>query len=246
MDRMLYLAMSGAQQTMLAQAQVTQNLANASTTGFKADLSAFRAMPVFGPGYPSRVYAMAERPGIDFKPGVIQTTGNNLDVAINGSGFIAVQAPDGSEAYTRAGDLHLTSSGLLQTGSGHPVLGNSGPIAIPPAEKLNIGADGTITIRPIGQQANALATVDRIRLVNPPDSQLIKGADGLFHLKSGGQAPVDASVKLVSGALESSNVNVVDAMVRMIDLSRQFELGVKAMKMAQQNDASSTQILNIK
>ena len=245
MDRMVYLAMSGAKQMLQAQAMAANNLANASTTGFRADLEAMRAMPLFGPGAPSRVYAMAERPGIDFKPGAIEQTGNDLDVAIQGDGFIAVQAPDGSEAYTRAGNLALNANGMLQTGSGLQVLGNGGPIAIPPAETMQIGVDGTISIRPVGQAANTLAQLDRIKLVNPPLSQLTKGTDGLFHMKDGSTAPADAMVKVQQGALEASNVNSVSEMVNMITLQRNFELQVKAMHTAEQNDTAATRLMNM-
>ena len=245
MDRMVYLAMSGAKQMLQAQAMAANNLANASTTGFRADLEAMRAMPLFGPGAPSRVYAMAERPGIDFKPGAIEQTGNDLDVAIQGDGFIAVQAPDGSEAYTRAGNLTLNANGMLQTGSGLQVLGNGGPIAVPPAETMQIGGDGTISIRPVGQAANTLAQLDRIKLVNPPLSQLTKGTDGLFHMKDGSTAPADAMVKVQQGALEASNVNSVSEMVNMITLQRNFELQVKAMHTAEQNDTAATRLMNM-
>ncbi len=247
MDRMLYLAMSGARQTLHSQAMATNNLANATTTGFKADLAAFRAMPVFGPGHPSRVYAMAERADIDFDPGALQSTGNELDVAINGEGWIAVQSADGSEAYTRAGDLRISANGILETGAGLPVLGNGGPIAIPPAEKMEIGADGTITIRPLGQAANTLAEVDRIKLVKPARETLEKGLDGLFRIKAeeAQVAEADASVNLVSGMLEASNVNPVEEMVRMIGLQRQFELQVKAMRTAEENDSAAAQIMRM-
>lgn len=246
MDRMLYIAMSTAKQTMHAQAVNTNNLANASTTGFKADLEQFRSMPVFGQGMPSRVYAMTERPGIDFKPGPITTTGRDLDMAIQGEGWIAVQARDGSEAYTRAGDLRLDSSGMLTTGAGHPVIGNNGgPIIIPPAEALEIGSDGTISIRPIGQAASTLAEVDRIKLVNPPAAELTKGSDGLVRLMEGGTAAPDAAVTLISGALEGSNVSTVDAMVKMIELQRQYEMQVKMMNAAKENEGATDQLLKM-
>ena len=151
MDRMLYVAMSGAKQTMLAQGAISNNIANVNTTGFHQDFSAFRAMPVYGAGLPTRVYAMAERPATDFTPGMIQSTGRDLDLAINGEGWFAVQARDGSEAYTRAGDLHLAAGGVLTNGAGLPLLGNGGPIVIPAAEKIEIGVDGGVSIRPVGQ-----------------------------------------------------------------------------------------------
>lgn len=245
MDRMIYLAMSAAKQMMNAQALATNNLANASTVGFKADFESVRAMPVYGPGAPSRAYAMTERPGTNFGPGSLETTGNDLDIAINGEGYIAVQAPDGSEAYTRAGDLQITVNGQLQTGTGLPVLGNGGPIAMPQSESLTIGADGTISIRPVGQGANALAQVDRIRLVRPDPAQLTKGADGLIRLKDGSSAPPDASVRVTRGALERSNVNTVAEMVRIIEHARQYEMAVKAMATAQQMDAAGAQLLKL-
>ncbi len=243
MDRMLYVAMSGAKETLLAQATNSHNLANANTTGFLADLQQFRSMPVFGDGYPTRVYAMSERPDIDFKSGSIIQTGRELDVALNGKGWIAVQAADGSEAYTRRGDLKLDANGQLMTGNGLPVIGNGGPIAIPPAEKIDIAPDGTISIRPLGQAVNELATVDQIKLINPDNADMEKGDDGLMRLKEGADTEPDSSLQLVSGALESSNVNVVDSMVDMIELSRRFEIQVKMMKTAEQMEEGSTSIL---
>ncbi len=245
MDKLLYVAMSGASQTLLAQAANNNNLANANTTGFRADLSAFRAMPVFGPGAPSRVYAMAERPGTDFSYGSLLSTGRDLDVAVKGEGWIAVQGADGKEGYTRAGDLHISTAGLLENGAGHLVLGNSGPIAIPPAEKIEIGVDGTLSIQPTGQSATTLAVVDRIKLVKPPREDLIKGSDGLMHMKDDSVLPPDAAVGLSSGSLEASNVNPVEAMVNMISLARQFEMQVKMMRTSQEDDASAAQILRM-
>jgi flagellar basal-body rod protein FlgF len=242
---MLYIAMTGASQTMLAQTANTHNLANASTTGFRADLEAFRAMPVYGQGQPSRVYAMAERPGTDLSSGTVAATGRDLDIAVNGEGWIAVQAADGSEAYTRAGDLRVSSNGQLVNGAGRPVLGNGGPIAIPPSEKIEIGADGTITSRALGQAPNTLSAIDRIRLVNPPKADLMKGADGLMHLRGSESVAPDVNVQLVSGSLESSNVNAVEAMVNMITLSRQFEMQVKAMRTTEDIDQSAAQILRM-
>ena len=252
MDRMLYVAMSGAKQIMLAQAVNNNNLANVSTSGFRADLDAFRSMPVFGPGYPSRVYTVTENPGTDMSIGSLTTTGRELDVAVNGQGWITVQAPDGSEAYTRAGDLRVSINGQLETGAGHPVLGNGGPIAIPPFEKIEIGADGTISVLPIGQAPNSLAVVDRIKLVNPLPRDMEKRVDGLMRVKGSinqinGQGGVssDASVQLASGVLESSNVNAVEAMVKMIELSRHYETQIKMMRIAQDNDVAATQMMRM-
>lgn len=245
MDRMLYLAMSGAKQTMQAQAASTNNLANVNTTGFKADLAAARSMPVFGEGHASRVYAMTERPGINYAAGTAQFTGNELDFAINGDGFIAVQTADGGEAYTRRGDMKINANGLLENGAGQLVMGEGGPIALPPAEKIQIGVDGIITIQPLGQGVNTLAEVDRIKLVNPVLTDIQKGEDGLFRMKDGSEAQADAVVQVIPGSLESSNVNAVAEMVNMINLQRQFEMQVKAMKAVEENDESATQMMRM-
>lgn len=249
MDRMIFVAMSGAKEMMKAQTVNTNNLANVSTTGFKADFEISRSQQVFGPGYASRVYASTEggsatSAGVDFSAGSIVSTGRELDFAINGDGWFAVQTDDG-EAYTRAGNLHIDSLGQLMTASGNPVLGDGGPISIPPQAKLEIAADGTISVQPIGQPVNSLAIIDRIKLVNPPLQDLHKGLDGLMRLPEGETAVADASVTTISGSLESSNVNAVSSMVRMIELARQYESHIKLMKAAERNDESSAQMLRM-
>jgi flagellar basal-body rod protein FlgF len=191
------------------------------------------------------VYAMAERPAVNFTPGTLETTGNDLDVAVDGEGFLAVVARDGTEAYTRAGDLRLNSNGQLETGNGLPVLGNGGPVALPPAESILIASDGTVSIRAVGQGSDALATIDRLKLVKPDLKQLVKGEDGLFRLKSGANAEADGSVRVVQGALETSNVNAVSEMINMITYQRNYELQVKAMQTAQENDAAATQLMRV-
>ncbi|CAI8804951.1 flagellar basal-body rod protein FlgF [Methylocaldum szegediense] len=245
MDRALYVAMSGAKQILLAQASNANNLANANTPGFRADFEQLRSMPVFGNGYPSRVYAMTERPGTDLSMGSLQTTGRDLDVAINGEGWIAVQARDGSEAYTRAGNLQITPSGQLVTGSGLPVLGNAGPIAIPPAQKVEIGTDGTISIVPQNANPAALAILDRIKLVKPDKSLLEKGEDGLMRVRNGAPVAATNEVQLVTGSLEGSNVSTVEELVQMIELARQFEYQIKLMKTVEDNGNAGTTLMRI-
>jgi flagellar basal-body rod protein FlgF len=246
MDRSLYIAMNGAKQTMLAQGANANNLANAQTTGFKADFEQFRAMPAFGPGYPSRVYSMTERPGTNMSSGSIHTTGRDLDVAINGQGWIAVRNSDGQEAYTRAGDLRITPEGLLQNGAGLSVLGEGGePITIPPAQKMEIGTDGTITVVPQGLNATNSVVVERIKLVNPDPANLEKREDGLMHAKQAGAIPADANVTLIQGSLESSNVNALAAMVEMIELSRNFELQSKVMKNIDDTSGASAKLMQM-
>jgi flagellar basal-body rod protein FlgF len=243
MDRFLYISMTGAKETLRAQTVNNHNLANASTTGFRADLSAFQTRAIAGSGYASRAYATNSTIGFDHTPGALHSTGRDLDIGVNGEGWIAVQGRDGREAYTRAGDLRVDPSGILMTGAGHPVLGDSGPVSVPPNSSVLIGNDGTVSIVPLGQGPETTANVGRIKLVNPPLDQLERGEDGLFRMRDGSDAPADASVTVSSGVLESSNVNIADAMVNMIELSRQFDLQVKAMRTAEDNAASATQLL---
>jgi len=246
MDRSLYIAMSGAKQTLLAQTANANNLANTQTSGFKSDLEQFRSMPVFGAGYPTRIYAMTEKPGTDLSAGAMQTTGAELDVAIKGEGYFAVQGPDGKEAYTRAGDLRVTPEGLLQTGGGLQIIGQNGPIAIPPSEKLTIGGDGTISIIPLGTgNATTLVEVDRIKLVKPDAALVEKRADGLLHLKGDQAIEASADVSVVQGALESSNVNAISAMVEMIELAKNFELQTKVMKNVDENSGVSARLMQM-
>ena len=244
MDKMLYISMNAAQQTMLSQVANSNNLANVNTTGFRQDFTQFRSMPVVGPGMPTRVYSMAERPATDYQLGAIHSTDRELDISIQGEGFIAVEGRfGGGEAYTRAGDLHLTVNGQLVTGTGLAVLGEGGPISIPPAQKIDIGADGTISIVPIGEPANTLAIIDRIKLVKPELNNLYKDRTGLIRLQDGGEAPLDASVTIASGTLEGSNVDAVGALVKMIELQRQYEMQVKMMKSVDENSAASARML---
>ena len=199
MDEMIYLAMTGARQTEYAQTINSNNLANVSTTGFRADLHSFSSIPIEGPGVDARINAVVDSYGTDLSQGPINNTGRGLDVAIRGEGFLVVQAPDGSEAYTRAGDFRVGAGGLLTTGAGHLVVGDGGPVAIPPNSSLLIGGDGTISVQPLGQGPETLAIVDRIKLVKPGFENLEKGEDGLLHMKDGSEADADASVSLLSG-----------------------------------------------
>lgn len=246
MDRALYTSMTGAKHNAIAQTVHANNLANVGTGGFRRDFVAARSMGVwYGDGFPTRAHALAERPATDFAIGELRETGRDLDVAVRGPGWIAVQAPDGGEAYTRAGDLKITALGQLQTGSGLPVVGNGGPIAVPDSAKVEIGSDGTITVRPLGQGPEALATVDRIRLVNPPEGQMLKGEDGLIRLKDGGRAPPDPRVQVASGFLEGSNVNAVEALTEMLSLARQYEMQVRLMRTVDENSESAARLLQI-
>jgi flagellar basal-body rod protein FlgF len=245
MDKSLFISMTGASQNMKSQTAHANNLANLSTTGFRRDFEQARSMPVFGDGHPTRVYAMSERPGTDLSSGSMIQTGRDLDIAVEGSGWIAVQAPDGNEAYTRAGNLRIDAFGVLRTASGLPVLGNGGPIAVPPAEKIEIGSDGTVSIRALGEAPNVMVEVDRIKLVNPDDKLLRKGEDGLMRVQGELEQPADGAVRVATGFLEGSNVNAVEEMTSMLALSRQFELHVKMMRTAEENSQSTNKILQM-
>ena len=245
MDRMLYLSMAAARNTMQAQAVNSHNLANVNTAGFRADLSRFINMPLSGEGFDSRIYSLQETPGVNFAQGTIQQTGNPLDISIEGEGMLAIMLANGTEGYTRGGDLRINSAGMLETGAGYQVMGNGGPIIVPPAEKIEIGSDGTITIRPVGQDEKTLATVNRIKLVNPDVADLVKTEDGQLRHRDGLVVPPDASVRVTAGALESSNVNMVEALVNMISLARQYEMNIKTMQTVKENDESAARMLRI-
>lgn len=244
MDRGLYVAMTGAKQIMQAQAVNNHNIANLSTVGFRADAVSFDSQPIYGPGYATRVNAVAGDAGTDFSGGVMQSTSRNLDIAVNGKGFIAVRGTDGKEAYTRAGDLQVTTSGAVTTASGLSVLTEAGPLNIPPATQVSIGADGTVSVVPLGLSASASSPVDRIKLVNPPTKDLQKGDDGLFRLKAGGKAKADESVTVTSGMLESSNVNAAQSLISMIELQRLYEFQIKSINSTDQNEQAAEKLLS--
>jgi flagellar basal-body rod protein FlgF len=243
MDRLVYVAMSGAKESLRAQTANTYNLANISTIGFRADLSAFQAEQVQGPGLPSRAYATDNTVGWDASGGTLQQTGRELDVAVQGQGWIAVQGPQGTEAFTRAGDLHVDPSGQLMTAAGYPVLGDSGPVAVPPYASISVAHDGSVSIVPLGQTPATVAVCGRIKLVNPPSDSLERTDGGLFRLKNGGDSTSDATVQLIPGTLESSNVNMAAAMTNMIELARNYDMQLKSIKAAEDDDASSTKLL---
>ena len=244
MDRGLYVAMTGAKQIMQAQAVNNHNIANSSTTGFRADGVAFTSEPIYGPGYATRVNAVAGDAGTDFSSGVMMSTGSPLDIAVNGKGFISVRGADGKEAYTRAGDLQVTALGAVMTSSGFPVLSESGPLTVPPSTKVTIGTDGTVSVVPLGLSAAAQSQVDRIKLVNPSTKDLQKGSDGLLRLKSGGKAKTDETVTITSGELESSNVNAAQSLVNMIELQRLYELQIKSIKSTDENEQTAQRMMS--
>jgi flagellar basal-body rod protein FlgF len=245
MDRLIYTAMTGAKQIMEQQTTVSHNMANVGSTGFRAQVDTFRAVPVEGKGLPTRTQVVDDTIGADFTEGTIRQTGRSLDVAVQGAGWIAVQAPDGKEAYTRAGALKVSPNGILQTEGGLNVRGDSGPIAIPFETSLMIGKDGTVSSLVPGSIPETMAVLGRIKLVNPPADSIKRGDDGLFRSNTDKPVAADPQVTLLGGALEDSNVNVVDSMVRMISLGRQFDMNMSLLKNAQDNATKASQILNL-
>ena len=246
MDRLIYTAMTGAAHTLNQKATVSHNLANASTTGYRAETNAFRAVPIYGDGLPTRAFVVDSTTGADFTPGPIQQTDRNLDVAIRGSGWIAVRLPNGEEAYTRHGSLQIGPNGILQTHNGLNVVGDSGVITIPQDNRITIAKDGTVSAVPITPLPNTVATAGRIKLVDPPENQLVKGADGLFRMKDGTVPLADVNVTLMDGALEGSNVNLVHEMVSMIALARQFDMQMKMLESAERNAQQASEIMVVR
>ena len=245
MDRLIYTAMTGAKHILNQQATVTNNLANVNTSGFREQIDSFRAVPVISEGLPTRSFVVDATVGTNFAEGVIQQTGNPLDVAIKGKGWIALQLPDGTEAYTRTGHLKLDENGLLQTQNGLNVMGDGGPINVPPDTEIFIAKDGTVSGIATNTTPNVVTALGRIKLVNPPEAELVHGDDGLFRAKDGNPFDADENVEAIGGAIESSNVNIAEAMVNMISLARNFEMHMNMLKNAESNATKADQILSL-
>lgn len=242
MDRLIYTAMTGAKGTMDQQAAVAHNLANATSTGFRAELHKLRAVEVQTEAMRTRSFTVDASVANNFDQGALQRTGRAYDVALQGKGWLAVQMPDGSEAYTRNGSLDVSANGILQTHDGKPVLGDGGPVTIPPDNEISIGADGSISASQ-PDQPGVVNVVAQLKLVNPPEADLVRGDDGLFRVRGGAPAQADPNVRVAGGYLEGSNVNVVDQMVQMISLARQFEMQTRMLSTAEQNDRAAAQVL---
>ena len=246
MDKLLYIAASGASQDLTGSAIRANNLANAQTTGFKAQLEQARAMPAYGEGLPTRVFAMTESPTNDYDGGAMVQTGRELDLAIQGEGWFSVLDANGNEAYSRNGSLELGANGELKDSHGNTIVGDFGPVFLPiPLSNINIANDGTLSVRPQGAPETVLEEVGRLKFVNPDVRNMQRGADGLFRMKDGELAAEDLQVSIRNGVLEGSNVNPVEEMVSMINLQRHYEMQVKLMKRAESMDLRGNQLLRI-
>ncbi|TSD61593.1 flagellar basal body rod protein FlgF [Variovorax sp. KBS0712] len=245
MDRMLYVAMSGAKQAMEQQAVVANNMANVSTPGFRAQIATFRAVPVVGEEAPTRAFVAATTPGADFTHGPLTQTGRALDVAVGGEGWLVVQAADGGEAYTRVGNLQIGADGQLTTMGGRPVVGDNGALTVPPGSAVSIASNGLVGSRDAASTVlTGIAEVGRLKLVNPPVTDLVRGDDGLFRMRADlPPAEADEAVTLISGAIEGSNVQPVDAMVAMIANARSFEMQMKSLQTADINAQTANKLL---
>lgn len=242
MDRLIYTAMTGAKHVMEQQATNSNNLANATTTGFRAQLDSFRAVPVQGADIPTRTYVVDATVGTDYSAGAMQITGRELDVALQGKGWLVLEQADGSEALTRHGSLKISENGLLQSQNGLNIVGEGGPITIPPDLRISIGKDGTISGIPSGSQPNAVQVIGRLKLVNPAEENLQRLESGLFKTKDNAETDPDPAVSVAGGMLENSNVNVVESMVTMINLARSFDLQMKLLQNAENNANKASQI----
>jgi flagellar basal-body rod protein FlgF len=245
MDRMIYVAMTGARESLRSQTGASHNVANVSTIGFRAIQERLGSAPVAGPGLPTRVNSVGVPAGINSRNGEIQQTGRNLDLAIQGKGWLAVQDDTGRELYTRAGNLRINANGMLETAAGYAVAGSGGPVTIPPNEQLYIGDEGQVSVVGLGQPAQALAEVARLKLVSPDETRLTPRGDGVYALPEGEGAAPDPTIRVASGQLESSNVNVTEALVQMIELGRHYELQVRAMNAAESADTTAARLLRI-
>ncbi|PAX07956.1 flagellar basal-body rod protein FlgF [Sphingomonas lenta] len=247
MDKLVYTAATGLRAHMQAQAAIANNMANVSTTGYRADRVVFDRIELKGGGaaLQARTPTSEEITDADRSPGAIQTTGRPLDIAMQGDAWLAVQAADGTEAYTRRGDLSVTEAGVLQTGDGFLVMGSGGPITLPPADKVAIAADGSITIVPRGGDPNQPQAIDRLKLADPRGSNTVKGLDNLLRVRGGGVLPEDLDAKVQTGALEGSNVNMTQALVDMIENQRSYEVQANLLKEARSMDEQSASLMRL-
>lgn len=245
MDRLIYTSLTALRGAQARQTATASNLANAQTPGFRADLSEAQSLWLRGDGVESRVVSSEEVVAADMRSGTVSETGRDLDVAMQGNAMLTVQSDDGEESYTRRGDLQLSASGLLTNGEGQPVLGAQGPITIPPADKIIIDNDGKISIIPVGGDPSQPQEIDKLRLVSPSGSKIVKGLDGLFRVKGGGVLPDDPDARLTSRHLEGSNVSATETLVKMIEASRSWDTQLKLIGDARDMDTATADLMRL-
>ncbi len=245
MDRLIHTSLSAMRANMARQAVTANNLANASTTGFRAEMSSAQPLWIKGPGLSDRAVASEEVLAADMRGAATVSTGRPLDIAMNGDAMLTVQAENGDEAYTRRGDLMVWASSLLTTGDGHPVLGESGPVTVPPADQIRIDKDCTLWVVPAGGDPNAPQKIDRLKLASPAGSEVVKHIDGLFRVRGGGVLPTDPAASITVGALEGSNVNPTSALVDMIEAARSWDTQIKLLTTAHDLDSETTSLMRL-
>lgn len=245
MDKIMFLAMQAGDRYLTAQTVHANNLANANTPGFKAELAAFTDLDLSGAQHATTSTPVYNQSYVDMSPGALKNTHRKLDVAITGDGFLSVQTLGGREAYTRKGDLQISEDGILVTRAGDMVLGDNGPIFIPTQQQLSVAMDGSVSIQPVGAPATDVEYIDHLKLVNPGLSEIQKEEDGLFYPLSGQAFDADSNVTIMQGALEASNVNMVHEMLAMMDMARSFEMQLKLMKTAEQDDAAAARLMRM-
>ena len=245
MDRLIYTALSGMRGSMSRQTVTANNLANTNTVGFRAEMQSARSLWVRGPGMETRAPVSEEVTGADMSAGAINHTGRDLDVAMTGDALLTVQAEDGSEAYTRRGDLQVAATGVLTTGDGRPVLGESGPITLPPADSIRVAEDGAIWVVPAGGDPNQPQQIDRLKLVSPQGSRVAKALDGLFRQMDGGTLPADPQARLIPASLEGSNVNSSQTLIDMIEASRSWDMQLQLVSSAREMDTSAADLMRL-
>ena len=245
MDRLVHTSLSALRGAMARQAATANNLANVNTVGFRGEFAAARPVWLRGETFNARVLSDEQVAGADMRSGAVTETGRDLDVAVQGDAFLTVQAKNGDEAYTRRGDLQMSDTGLLTTGEGDPVLGEQGPITIPPADSIKIEGDGSVWIVPLGGDASKPQKIDRLKLASPTGSAVVKGLDGLFRVRGGGALPDDPNGKVKSKSLEGSNVEATKALVDMIDASRAWDTQLKLISTARELDGASADLMRM-
>ncbi|KGB52784.1 flagellar basal-body rod protein FlgF [Sphingopyxis sp. SE2] len=245
MDRLIYTSLTAMRGSMSRQTAIANNLANAQTPGFRADMANAQSLWLDGSGLDARAMASEEVLGADMRAGTVTQTGRDLDIAMQGDALLVVQAKDGEEAYTRRGDLQVSPSGLLTTGDGNPVQGTQGPVTIPPADAINIDQEGRVWVVPQGGDPENPQEVDRLRLATPAGSEIVKGLDGLFRVKGGGILPDDPEARLLTRSIEGSNVTATSTLVEMIEASRSWDTQLKMISDVRDMDSATANLMQL-